>query len=223
MIMNDVSTSESPAQPYSAKEEIANYLTHGFGIALSLFGFGALLTLAIVRGDAWSIASASIYGLALILLYTSSTLYHAFRNPTIKRKLRILDHCAIFILIAGTYTPFMLISLRATLWGSILFVTIWLCAAVGIVLKLFFTGRYELFSTIMYVAMGWLVIIAIKPMLESVPLPGLWWLVAGGITYSVGAAFYCWERLPFHHSLWHIFVLGGSICHYIAICFYVVR
>lgn len=221
--MNDVSTSKSPAQPYSAKEEIANYLTHGFGIALSLVGFGALLTLAIVHGDAWSIASASIYGLALILLYTSSTLYHAFRNPIIKRKLRILDHCAIFVLIAGTYTPFMLISLRATVWGSILFVTIWLCAAVGIVLKLFFTGRYELFSTIMYVAMGWLVIIAIKPMLESVPLPGLWWLVAGGITYSVGAAFYRWERLPFHHSLWHIFVLGGSICHYIAICFYVVR
>jgi len=220
--MNDVSAPESPAQPYSAKEEIANYLTHGFGIALSLFGFGALLTLAIVRGDAWSIASASIYGLALILLYTSSTLYHAFRNPTIKRKLRILDHCAIFILIAGTYTPFMLISLRATLWGSILFVTIWLCAAVGIVLKLFFTGCYELFSTMMYIAMGWLVIIAIKPMLESVPLPGLWWLVAGGITYSVGAAFYRWERLPFHHSVWHIFVLGGSICHYIAICFYVV-
>lgn len=221
--MKDSTAPHTPSEQFSAKEEIANYLTHGFGIALSLIGFGALLTLAIVRGDAWSIASASVYGVALILLYTSSTLYHAFRNPTIKKKLRILDHCAIFVLIAGTYTPFMLVSLRATLWGSILFVTIWSCAAVGIVLKLFFTGRYELFSTLMYVAMGWLVVLALKPMLENVPIPAIWWLAAGGIIYSIGAIFYRWERLPFHHSLWHIFVLCGSICHYIAICFYVVK
>lgn len=220
--MNTIPNPTASTHQYSAKEEIANYLTHGLGIALSVFGFGALLTLAIVRGDAWSIASASIYGIALILLYTSSTLYHAFRNPGIKRKLRILDHCAIFVLIAGTYTPFMLISLRATLWGSFLFVSIWILAAVGIVLKLFFTGRYELVSTLMYVAMGWLVVIAARPMMISVPTPGLWWLVAGGIVYSVGSVFYAWERLPFHHSLWHVFVLAGSICHYIAICFYVV-
>lgn len=220
--MNNLPSHIEHKHQSSAKEEIANYLTHGFGVALSVVGFAALLTLAILRGDAWSIVSASIYGIALILLYTSSTLYHAFRNPSIKRRLRILDHCAIFVLIAGTYTPFMLISLRATLWGSILFVSIWLLAAVGIVLKLFFTGKYELLSTLMYVAMGWLVLIAAKPMMDSVPVPGLWWLAAGGIVYSVGSAFYAWERLPFHHSLWHVFVLAGSICHYIAICFYVV-
>jgi hemolysin III len=207
----------------SHKEEIANSLTHGVGIVLSVFGFGALLTVAIIHGDVWSIVSAIVYGIALTMLYTSSTLYHAFRHPTIKRRLRVLDHCAIFVLIAGTYTPFLLVSLRATVWGSALFVTIWLCAAIGIVLKLFFTGRYELFSTLMYVAMGWLVVLAAKPMMESVPMTGLWWLVGGGVVYSIGAAFYRWERLPFHHSLWHVFVLLGSICHYIAICFYVLQ
>lgn len=217
-----LSPQQIPHKKELIKEELINSLTHGAGIVLSVFGFGALLTVSILCGDAWSIVAASIYGIALVLLYTASTLYHALQNPIVKHRLRILDHCAIFVLIAGTYTPFMLISLRASFWGSILFVSIWLLATFGIVLKLFFTGRYESLSTLMYVVMGWLVVVAAKQMIESVPLPGLYWLAAGGIVYSIGAIFYAWKNIPYNHSLWHVFVLIGSICHYIAICFYVV-
>lgn len=204
------------------KEELANSITHGIGAVLSVFGFGVLLTLAILQRDVWSIISVSIYGVALTLLYTTSTLYHALQRPNVKRTLQILDHCAIFVLIAGTYTPFLLVSLRTTLGGMILFGIIWILALTGIILKLFFTGKFVLLSTAMYVLMGWLAVFAAQPMIERVPMPGLWWLLAGGIAYTLGTVFYLAKRLPFHHSIWHVFVLGGSVCHFIAICFYVV-
>jgi hemolysin III len=211
----------SPHQ-FARKEELINSLTHGAGIVLSVFGFGALLSVSILRGDAWSIVAANVYGIALVLLYTTSTLYHALQSPIVKHRLRILDYCAIFVFIAGTYTPFMLISLRASLWGSILLGSIWLLAVLGIVLKPFFTGRYKSLSTFMYIVMGWLVVIAAKQMIDSVPRPDLYWLAAGGIVYSIGAIFYAWKNIPYNHSLWHVFVLVGSICHYIAICGYVI-
>jgi hemolysin III len=169
-----------------------------------------------LNGDAWSITAMAIFGATLILLYGASTLYHAIPVPTWKPLLRKLDHASIFLLIAGTYTPFTLVNLRGP-WGWSLFGVVWGVALAGVVLKFFFAGRFRLVSTAAYVLLGWLVVIAVKPMLASVPPTALWLLLAGGLSYTGGAVFYLWRRLPYHHAIWHVFVLGGSVCHYLAV------
>ena len=202
------------------REETINAVTHGLGAVLGAVGLTVLVVLAALRGDAWQIASCSIYGATLVLLFTGSTLYHSFRSPRVKHVFRIIDHSSIYLLIAGTYTPFLLVSLRGR-WGWSLFGVVWGLALAGIVFQIFFVRRFRLLQTLLYLAMGWLALVAARPLLASVPKPGLLWLLAGGLFYSLGAVFYLWKRLPFHHGIWHLFVLAGSACHYVAILLYV--
>jgi hemolysin III len=197
-------------------EEIANSVTHGIGLVLSVAGFAVLLVLAILRGTAWHIVACSIYGASLICLYAASTLYHAALSARLKRGLKIFDHSAIYLLIAGTYTPFLLLNLRGP-WGWSLFGVVWGLAFAGVLLKLWFVGHFGRVSTGAYVAMGWLVIVAAKPVIAHVPSATLVWLVAGGLLYSAGVVFYAWKRLPYNHAVWHLFVLAGSTCHYFAV------
>lgn len=202
------------------KEELANSITHGVGIALSLAALIILVVYASLQGDTWKIVSFTIYGVSLILLYTASTLYHSFTRPKVKHYLKIFDHAAIYLLIAGTYTPFMLVLLREN-FGWLIFTIVWILALLGISFKLFFVHRFQIFSTIIYLLMGWLIVFAFQPMVDNVPTGGLYWLLAGGIFYSLGVVFYLWKRIPYHHAIWHLFVLGGSICHFFAILLYV--
>lgn len=198
-------------------EEIANSITHGLGVILSVAGVSVLLTFAVFRGGgAWVVVACSVYGASLVLLYTTSTLYHSFPWPRVKRLFRVLDHSAIFILIAGTYTPFTLVSLRGE-WGWSLFGVMWGLAILGISTKPFTIDRIPFLSTVIYVAMGWMIVIAIKPILAAVPVLGLVYIFAGGMAYTLGTIFYGWKRLPFHHTLWHLFVLAGSILHFLAV------
>ncbi|HVF92421.1 MAG TPA: hemolysin III family protein [Blastocatellia bacterium] len=197
-------------------EELLNSITHGLGLALSIAGFLVLLVLSVIRGDAWHIAGCSIFGATLIFLYGASTLYHSFKALHLKRPLRILDHSAIYLLIAGTYTPFTLVNLRGP-WGWSLFAAVWILAALGIVFKVFFVDRFAVASTVVYLLMGWLGIVAIKPILALVPPGGFAWLVAGGLAYTVGIVFFACRKVPYNHAIWHLFVLAGSICHYFAV------
>lgn len=217
-----VATDNEGLKHYTLGEEIANSVSHGIGIALSIAALVVLVTLAVTHGDVWQVVSFSLYGATLILLYLSSTLYHAIPVPRWKRRLRVLDHVAIFLVIAGSYTPFMLVTLRGS-WGWSLFAVVWTIALVGTILKLFFTGRFELVSSLCYIGMGWLVVIAAKPLMAALPTGGLLWLVAGGLCYTGGVAFYRWHRLPYHHAIWHLFVLAGSTCHFFAVVLYVGR
>jgi hemolysin III len=187
------------------KEESINALTHGLGAVLSLAGLVVLVVMAGRYGDAWHIVSCTIYGVTMVLLFSSSTLYHSFRSERVKHIFRIIDHASIYLLIAGTYTPFVLVSLRGG-WGWSLFGVVWGLALAGIVFQIFFVSRFRLLQTLIYLAMGWLAVIAIKPLLTSVPLPGLIWLLAGGLSYTVGALFYLWKKLHYHHAVWHLFV-----------------
>lgn len=201
-------------------EELANSITHGIGLALSVVGLVALVALSIVRGDAWHIAGCTTFGVTLVLLYAASTMYHTFHAPRLKRILKVFDHTAIFLLIAGTYTPFTLVNLRG-FWGWILFVLVWSLCIFGIVWKSFHAERFPIVSVLLYIAMGWIVLIAVKPLLAAVPLSGIAWLLAGGLFYMVGVLFYAVKRVPYNHAIWHVFVMGGSICHYFAVMFYV--
>jgi hemolysin III len=202
------------------RAEFWNALTHGTGAVLSLIGGVVLVTLASLYGNGWQLTSAIVFSLSLIGLYTASTFYHAVHEPKAKGRLKILDHCMIYVLIAGSYTPFALIALRGD-GGWLLFGTIWALAAAGIVFKLFFTGRFELLSTLIYLAMGWLVVFAAGPMLRHVGTAELVWLGVGGLFYSVGTVFYLWERLRHNHAIWHGFVLAGSASHFVAISYLV--
>ena len=201
---------------YTRGEEMANSLTHGAGFLLSVAGLAVLVTFAALHCDAWSVSACAVFGASLVLLYASSTLYHSIRTSRLKQALRVVDHVAIFFLIAGTYTPFMLVNLRGP-WGWSLFGIVWALAVAGTALKLFFTGRFRVLSTLIYLFMGWIVIVAIKPLVGALPRLGLIMLFAGGIAYSLGTVFYLWKRLPYHHAVWHLFVLGGSICHFFAV------
>ena len=201
---------------YTPGEELANVLAHGVGVVLSVAGLAVLVTLSSLRGDAWQVAATTIFGVTLVLLYTSSTLYHYVHREQLKRLLRKIDHAAIFLLIAGPYTPFLLVNLRGP-WGWSLFAVIWVLALAGVVLKFWFAGRFRVGSTLLYIGMGWLVLIARRPLLSAVPAEALWLLVAGGLTYTLGTVFYLWRRLPYHHAVWHLFVLGGSACHFFAV------
>jgi len=206
---------------YSPGEEIANSVTHGVGTVLSIAGLAVLATFASLYGNAWHIVACSLFGATLVLSYTTSTLYHSIQRPRAKRVLRMLDHSAIFLLIAGTYTPFMLVNLNGP-WGWSLFGTIWGLAVLGIAFQATMLRRWASLSTALYVAMGWVVVIAIKPLLASVAAGGMVLLVLGGAAYTAGVGFYVWRRLPYNHMIWHIFVLAGSILHFFAVLFYVI-
>jgi len=204
----------------SVGEEIANSITHGVGAILSLLG-AAILLYRTVRGEGngFHIASFTIYGASLFLLHLSSTLYHALRHPGAKKVFWIFDHCSIYLLIAGTYTPFLLLSLWGR-WGATLLATIWGLTILGIVFKSVFIGRLRKTSVVLYVLMGWLIVVAAREVWLRVPHKALVYVAAGGLLYTAGIAFYGWKRLPFNHAIWHLFVLGGSACHYLAVLFY---
>ena len=204
---------------YDIKEEIFNGITHGIGALLSIAAMITLVALASINGDVWQIVSFSIYGFTLFFLYLSSTLYHSIFHKKSKDMLRLLDHISIYLLIAGSYTPILLISMRDT-WGWILFVLIWSLAIMGILLKIFAKNKMKYISTSLYVLMGWLIIIALKPLLETIPLGLFYWLLAGGVIYTLGVIFYKCKRIPFNHGIWHLFVLGGSALHYFGILLY---
>lgn len=201
-------------------EEIANSITHGIGAALSVAALSVLITLAALYGDAWRIVSFSIYGATLIMLYLASTLYHGFTHPRVKKIFQLLDHSAIFLLIAGTYTPFTLVTLRGA-WGWTLFSLIWGIAIAGIILTFLFMDRFKILFVLLYLGMGWLVVIAAKPLAQLVPTGGIIWMGIGGACYTLGVIFYLWKRLPYNHTIWHLFVLGGSVCHFFGILFFV--
>ena len=201
---------------HAIREEFANALTHGLGATAALAGGSVMITLAALYGDGWQLGSAIVFGISLLLLYIASTLYHAIQHPVAKGRLKVFDHCAIYLLIAGTYTPFTLIGLRGP-WGWGLFAAIWGLAAAGIVFKLYYTGRFKLLSTAIYIAMGWLVLVAIKPLLDALDAWALGWLLAGGLCYTLGTVFYHRPSLKYSHAIWHLFVVAGSVCHYIAV------
>lgn len=204
----------------SLREELANAVTHGVGLVLSLIGMPILILAALDRGERATVIGASVFGATLIALYAASTLYHAIPHPTLKQKLRVVDHAAIYLLIAGTYTPFTLGVLRGT-WGWTLFGIVWTLAAIGVLFKVVFgSGAMAKLSTAIYVAMGWVIIIAIKPLMASMEHAGLMLLVAGGLCYTGGVIFYVDRRRAWTHPVWHLFVMGGSICHYFAVLWY---
>lgn len=207
-------------RPQTLGEEIANSVSHGIGAGLSIAALAVLVTLAGMRGDAWRVVSFSVYGASMVLLYLASTLYHGFRNPLTKHVFHVFDHSAIFLLIAGTYTPFTLVTLRGA-WGWSLFGVIWGLAFSGIIIKSVSFKRFRLLSVLVYVLMGWIALVALGPLLKALPTGGLLWLFIGGLCYTLGIGFYLWEKLPFHHAIWHLFVLGGSICHFFGIFLYV--
>jgi hemolysin III len=201
-------------------EEIANSFTHGIGLILSLAGLAALIFLAWTKGGRSHIIGCSIYGATLVLVYAASTLYHGVRNPRIKHIFRLFDHAAIYLVIAGTYTPFTLINLRG-FWGWTLLILVWSLSLFGIAFKITFVNRYKGVSMALYLVIGWLAVIAAKPIISSIPPDCLALIMGGAAAYMIGLIFYAWERLPFSHTIWHIFVIVGSICHYCAVVFYV--
>jgi hemolysin III len=200
----------------SAREELASALTHGIGAAAALAGGAVLITFAALFGSGWQLAGAIVFGACLLLLYRASTQYHAIQHPVAKGRLKVFDHCAIYLLIAGTYTPFTLVDLRHGP-GWLLFAAIWTLAALGIVFKLFSAGRLRLLSTAIYVAMGWLIVVAIRPVWATLDAWTLGWLFAGGVAYTLGTLFYHRGSLPYSHAIWHLFVIAGSVCHYVAV------
>ncbi|MCE5262527.1 MAG: hemolysin III family protein [Deltaproteobacteria bacterium] len=205
---------------YSLGEEVANSVTHGVGILLSIGGLAVLAAFAARFGDAWHIVSCSVFGATLILMYTASTLYHSIPLSGVKTVLRVIDHSAIFFLIAGTYTPFTLVNLRGP-WGWSLFGIVWGIALLGVAFQVTLLRRWRIASVGLYIAMGWVIIVAIRPLLAAMAPAGFTLLLAGGLCYTLGIVFYAWRR-PYHHAIWHLFVLGGSILHYFAILLYVI-
>lgn len=207
-------------QHYSVAEERANVYSHAFGIVVSVVALVVMIIKASEYGNFLDLLSVSIFGLSLIALYTSSTLYHAATNPVKRAHLRVIDHALIYVLIAGTYTPLTLVALGGKT-GWIVFAVSWTMAATGIVLKLFFTGRFNGLSTALYVLMGWIIVMVLEPLRVNLPGDGLTWLFAGGVAYTTGALLYSINRIKFNHAIFHLFVLLGSLCHFISVYFYV--
>ena len=201
-------------------EEKINIISHAIGFILSIVALVLLMAHACLHGDVRHIVSFSIFGASLMMLYAASTFYHLAKKPALRNRLKIMDHASIYVLIAGTYTPFTLVTLKGAT-GWVIFGISWGLALTGIILKLFFTGKYDLISTIMYILMGWVIVFAIKPLIRNLPLEGLLWLFAGGISYTVGAVLYSIEKIKFNHAIFHLFVLIGSFCHFISVFFYV--
>ncbi len=205
---------------YSPGEERINIISHAIGFILSIIALVLLVKHANLHGDVWHIVSFSIFGTSLIILYAASTLYHSAKKPELRNRSKIIDHASIYVLIAGTYTPFTLVTLNGTI-GWVIFGISWGLALTGIMLKLFFTGRYKLISTLMYILMGWIIVFAIKPLFNNLPFEGLLWLIAGGISYTIGAILYSIKKIKFNHAIFHMFVLIGSFCHFMSVFFYV--
>lgn len=218
----DLKSNKLLSKRYSLKEEIANSITHGIGILFSIVTLTILLVYAIWKKSAISIVAFSIYGFGSISLYVSSTLYHSFQKEKLKKILRIFDHSSIFLFIAGTYTPIALLSLRGG-WRVGILTAIWIIAISGIVFKICTykkMDKYKIISLMLYLSMGWLVVIAINPMIKMTPFGFLMWLLAGGILYSIGTIFYAIKKIPYNHAIWHLFVLAGSVMHFIGIFLY---
>ncbi len=215
-------TREPPSQPcYTLGEEIAHAVTHGLGLLLSIGGIAVLVAAAVNRGDAWHVVGCAVFGVTLILLYAASTLYHSIQHRRAKRVLQQLDWAAIFLLIAGSYTPFTLVSLRGG-WGWTLLAVVWGLAILGIVLQVTIPARARRVSVAIYLVMGWLVVIAIEPLVQSLHSQGLALLILSGLAYTLGVVFYAWRRLPYNHAVWHCFVLAGSACHFSCVLVYVI-
>jgi hemolysin III len=211
---------KAPHKRQSYAEELANAWTHGIGLALSVVGWIALMVLSGMAGDGWDLAASGVYGGSLVFLYATSTLYHSVRKPETKYTLRILDHVAIFLLIAGTYTPFTVVLLRDG-WGWTVLGAVWGLAIAGLLFKLFSTHRFHPAATSLYLLMGWLGVLLADPMSSALPAGALMLITAGGLAYTSGVIFFGWHSLPYSHAIWHVFVLIGSICHYIAVALYV--
>lgn len=211
----------SDENAYSMAEEIANSLSHGLGMVFGIVALVLLVSEAVALNDVIRITSFSIYGASMILLFLASTLYHAISVPEVKRRLKLFDHCAIYLLIAGTYTPFLLVTLEGAFGGVMSMVVVWGLAGLGVVFKLVFGHRYQNLSLLTYLGMGWLSLVAIDELLDRLPAEGFWLLVSGGLVYTLGVVFYVWKRVPFNHAIWHLFVLGGCVCHFLAIYGYV--
>jgi len=204
---------------YTRREEVANAITHGIGSALSVAALALLIVFAAWKGTAWHVVSFTIYGVTMLLLYTASTLVHSFPEGKAKDLFETFDHACIYLFIAGTYTPILLTVLRGPLGWS-LFGIVWGLAAFGVLFKAFFTKQFLVLSTLFYVAMGWLIVFAWKPLMMQLDPGGAWLLVGGGLLYTVGAVFYVWRGFPYHHAVWHLFVIAGSACHFFAILLY---
>lgn len=204
---------------YSLKEEIFSSVSHGLGALLSIAALVVLVVFASLKGDVWRIVSFSIYGFTLFFLYLSSTLYHSIVYEKAKKVFRVFDHAAIYLLIAGSYTPISLVAMRGT-WGWVIFSVIWSLALLGIILNIVSLEKTRIYSTILYVLMGWLIVAAAKPMLSMIPQGLFPWLLVGGLIYTFGIVFYAWKKIPFNHGIWHLFVLGGSVVHYLGFLFY---
>ncbi len=209
------------SHPYSTAEELLHVATHGLGAVLSVAGLTALLPAAVRSGDPWKVASAAVYGATLFLLYLGSTLYHSARSSSWRKAARTLDHSSIYLLIAGTYTPFTLVTLRGA-WGWTLFGVVWGLAGVGIARETRWRSRRKWLSIVLYLAMGWVIVVAAGPLVERLPAGGVRLLLAGGLAYTVGAVFYGLKRIPYMHAVWHLFVLAGSVLHFLAVALYVV-
>jgi hemolysin III len=209
------SAAGAPGRPYSRGEEVARWVNHGLGLLLSVVGLTLLIVFASLRGDAWHVVSFTVFGLTLLLLYIFAILHHASRSDRGKRLFLKLDRSAMFLLIAGTYTPFLLTCLRGP-WGWTMFGVIWGLSGAGVAYQFFWGGRFGLISTLAYLFVGWLMVIAIKPLVAALPVGALWLLLAGGVCYSIGVVFYRWQRLRYHHIYWNSCILGGSACHVIA-------
>jgi hemolysin III len=216
---NNVTDDKEPR--YTLGEEIANAVTHGLGAIVGVVALTLMVVYATLGGDPWRIVSVSIFGGTLILLYVASTLYHALPFQKTKRVFRVMDHCAIYFLIAGTYTPFLLVNMRGP-WGWSLFGVLWGIAVAGCFYKIFCLGKWEILSTLAYIAMGWAAVVAFKPAVTMIPFPAIVLIAIGGIAYTAGTIFYAWDRLPYNHMIWHLFVLLGSTLHWIAVLLFVV-
>jgi len=208
-------------EKYTKGEEIANTIIHGIGILISVAALVLMVVFSALKGTAWHVVGSTVFGIALIIMYTFSTLYHGITNRKAKDILEILDHSAIYFLIAGTYTPFTLVTLKGPL-GWALFGIIWGLTIVGVFFKMFFVKKFMFISTLIYIGMGWLVVIGWNQLVENLPYWGLFWLVLGGILYTAGTIFYVWRSMKYHHALWHVFVLAGSISHVFSVLFYVI-
>lgn len=205
---------------YDKKEERLNIITHGLGFVASIVGLIFLIIYASLEGDVRHITSFTVFGVSMITLYLASTLYHSSKKPKSRMKLKIFDHSAIYLLIAGSYTPFALVTLKGT-WSWLVLSIVWGLAVVGIIVKLYHTGKFKTLSTLSYVLMGMVALIAIKPLVENLSTNGLKWLIYGGVSYLIGAVFYSIKKLPYNHAIFHCFVLAGTACHYFSILLYV--
>ncbi|MGE7768389.1 PAQR family membrane homeostasis protein TrhA [Peribacillus sp. NPDC096540] len=206
---------------YTKKEEVVNAITHGVGVLLSIAALVFLIIFSVQKGSAWHVVISVIYGVSMLLLYVSSTLVHSFPAGKTKDIFEIFDHSAIYLFIAGTYTPIMLLVIQGTLGWTLLGI-VWGVAIIGVVFKAFFVKKFLFLSTILYIAMGWMIVIVWGPLSAAMPSTGIQLLVAGGLLYTFGAVFYVWRGFPFHHAVWHLFVLAGSVAHFFAVLFYII-